>query len=378
MKCIDEVPVGEWRGKRVLVRAGLDLPVGADGEVTDLFRLRKALPTFRYLSSAGARVIILTKIGRDPSDINAPIARALKHHIPLTYVPDLLGDLARSTIGAMRDGDFVLLENLQSHPGEIANDAGFAKDIASLGDIYVNDGFPSAHRESAGMVGVPKLLPSYAGIQFRDEVRELSKARMPEHPSFAILGGAKFETKQPLILSLLETYEYLFITGALANDVFKARGLEVGRSKISDELPGDDVLKHHGFLAPIDVTAEREDKQSRVKKPNEVTSDEKIVDIGPDSVASIAPHIMQANCILWNGPTGLYEEGYASYTHAIAELIQKRVAEGARAVIGGGDTIAAIVDGGISEDSLGFLSTGGGAMLEYLLKGTLPAIEALE
>ena len=377
MRCIDELKPEELRGKRVLVRAGLDLPVDEKGEVTDLFRVKKALPTLRFLSQAGAKVIILTKIGRDPKDTNEPVARALKRHINVTYVPDISGHLAKSAIEAMRGGEFLLLENLQQNPGEVANDPEFCKEVASLGEIYVNDGFPSAHRESAGMVGMPKLMPSYAGLQFRDEVVELSKALHPKHPAFAIIGGAKFETKIPIIKFLLEKYDHTFVTGALANDVFKAQGLPVGRSKISDELPSPAVTGHPRFIAPCDVTAERSDGQVFVRKPHEVTPDDKIVDIGPDTVALLAPHIERAQFILWNGPTGLYEAGYVSYMHALAELISRRSAAGASVVIGGGDTIAALEGSGISEDALGFLSTGGGAMIEYLVKGTLPGIEAL-
>lgn len=377
MKCINEVSRDFFRGKKVLVRAGLDLPVDSRGEVTDLFRLKKALPTLRYLKECDAKTIVLTKIGRDPEDTNEPVAKALKRHLHITYVPDLFGHLATSALEAMREGEAVLLENLQSDPGEIANDPAFCKKVASLGDVYVNDGFPSAHRESAGMVGVPKLLPSYAGIQFCEEVMQLSRAQSPPHPAFAIIGGAKFETKMPVLNLFLQKYDHAFITGALANDVFKAQGLPVGRSRVSDEIPSPAVVGHPRLIAPNDVTAERSDGQAFVKKPKEVTSDDKIVDIGPDSVALIAPHIKRAEFILWNGPTGLYEEGFVSYTHAIAELIAARLSEGAQCVIGGGDTIAALEGSGIALERLGFLSTGGGAMLEYLVKGTLPAIEAL-
>jgi phosphoglycerate kinase len=377
MQCIDQVSRDELRGKKVLVRAGLDLPLDERGEVADPFRVKRAVSTLRFLKDAGARTVILSHIGRKPEETNEPVARALKHHIPITYVPDLTGHLATSALHAMKDGDIILLENLRRDPRETANDTGFANELANLGDIYVNDAFSAAHRAHASLVGIPKFLPHYAGILLCDEVKALDGARKPKSPSFAVLGGAKFETKAPLIKTLLETYDKLFITGALANDVFKARGLPVGRSKISDEAPGTDVLEHPNFIAPIDVTAEASDGHAKVKKPSEVTDDDKIVDIGPDTIAMLAPIIAEAKFILWNGPTGLYEDGYTSYTHALAELIQRRVAGGAQCVIGGGDTIAAIRESGVSEDGLGFLSTGGGAALEYLLEGTLPAIDAV-
>ena len=378
MQCIDQVPGDELRGKKVIVRAGLDLPVDEHGEVTDLFRLKKALPTLQFLRESGAKTIVLTKIGRDPEETNLPVAKALKRYIPGTYVPDLFGHLATSALDAIGDGEVLLLENLQTDPGEITNDPEFCKKIASLGDIYVNDGFPSAHRESAGMVGVPKLMRSYAGIQFCAEVAELTQALNPPHPAFAIIGGAKFETKVPIIKKFLEKYDHTFVTGALANDVFRAEGLPVGRSKVSDELPSPAVIGHPRFIAPNDVTAQRSDGQAFVKKPKDVGSDDKIVDIGPDTVALIAPYIKRAQFIIWNGPTGLYEEGFTAYSHAIAEIIAARVAEGAKCIVGGGDTIAALEESGISSESLGFFSTGGGATLEFLVKGTLPAIEALK
>ncbi len=374
MKCIDEVPASELKGKRVLVRAGLDLPLDADGNVADMFRLEKALPTLQYLRAAGAKIIAICKIGRDPNDSNAPVAAAMQKYFPVTFVPDIVGSVARDAIAAMHDGETLLLENLQQDPREKTGDDSFAQELASLADIYVSDAFPSGHRNSASITGIPKFMPSYAGIQFRDEVRELTPALKPQSPSFAILGGAKFETKAPLIALLLERYDHVFIAGALANDVLKAQGKPVGVSLISAELPSAEVLAHPHFLAPVDVTAVGTDGQVQIKKPEDVAAGDKIVDIGPESVAMIAPYIAQAKFILWNGPTGLYEDGFTTQTLAIANLISKNAGQ---KVIGGGDTIALIQESKIDEKNLGFLSTGGGAMLEFLLKGTLPAIDAL-
>jgi phosphoglycerate kinase len=377
MKCIDELSAAELRGKRVLLRSDFNVPLNAAGEVADVFRLKRGWQSVQYLSERGAKVIIVSHIGRDPQESLQPVAQALKAFGQVVFIPDLVGTVAKQAVATMQPGEIALLENLRSNPGETNNDPAFAQELASLAEIYVDDAFSAAHRAHASIVGVAPLLPHYGGLLICDEVRELDVARKPQAPSFAILGGAKFETKAPLIQSLLDTYDQLFIAGALANDVFKARGMEVGISLISKELPNAEVLHNPRFLAPVDVTVELPNKQARTKKPQEVLRDEKIVDIGPDSIAEIAPLIAQAKFILWNGPTGLYEGGYVSWTHAIAELISKAVANGAHAVIGGGDTIAAIQESGTAEDSLGFLSTGGGAMLEYLLKGTLPGIEAL-
>lgn len=374
MRCIDEVPASELKGKRVLLRTSLDLPLNQQGDVADEFRLKQSFPTIQYLLNAHARIILIGKIGRDPKESMAPVAKAMKKYLPVFFVPALSGPLVNDAISAMKEGEIVLLENTQQDPREILGDDAFGKELASLADMYINDAFLSAHRTSTTMVNVTRFLPSYAGLLLRDEVQAIDTARSPEHPSFAILGGAKFETKAPLIKLLLEKYDHVFITGALANDVFKARGLPVGRSLISKELPSEDILANPHFLAPVDVTVERPDGQSHVKKPQDVEAEDKIVDIGPETVAMLAPHITSAKFILWSGPTGMYENGYIHYTQGIAELIAKSEA---KKVIGGGDTIAAIEKTGVDEKNLGFLSTGGGAMLEYLLKGTLPAIEAL-
>lgn len=374
MKCIDEIPASELKGKKVLLRAGLDLPVNAAGEVTDKFRLKQSCATIEFLVKNGARIIVVAKIGRDPKDSTAPVAKAMKEYFPVFFVPALSGLPVHNAVAAMKDGDIVLLENLQQDPREKTGDDVFAKELASLADIYVNDAFPSIHRTSTTMVNITKFLPSYAGLLVREEIRQLDVARAPQSPSVAILGGAKFETKAPLIKSLLEKYDRVLIVGALANDVFKARGLPVGRSLVSKELPGQDILSNPHFLAPVDVTTETSDGQVRVKKPQDVEADDKIVDIGPDTVAMLAPFIASAKFVLWAGPTGMYEAGYIHYTQGLAELIAK---SDAHKVIGGGDTIAAIEATGVPQEHLGFLSTGGGAMLEYLLKGTLPGIEAL-
>ena len=375
MKCIDELTEKELRGKRVLLRVDFNLPLDVHGNVADMFRVKQAWKTVQYLSERGARVIAMSHIGKDETESLEPVARAINQFAKIVFVPDITGSAAQDTVSAMRDGQIILLENLRRDEREKKNDESFAKELASLGDIYVDDAFAAAHREHASIVGVPKFLPSYAGFLIRDEVQRLSAALTPERPSFAILGGAKFETKAPLITKLLATYDHLFIVGALANDVFKARGLPVGRSLVSKEAPGQDVLDHANFIAPIDVTVEQPDGQARVKKPQEVDTDDKIVDIGPDSVAAIAPYIASAKFILWNGTTGYYEGGYISWMKAIGELVGK---SSARKVIGGGDTIAALEATGLDQSKLGFLSTGGGAMLEYLLKGTLPGVDALK
>jgi len=376
MKCIDELSQKELKGRRVLVRAGLDVALDKNGKVIDRLRIQKSIPTLKYLSDAGARVIILSHIGRDATLTNAPVREALKKYLPVFYVPDIFGPAAKSAIAAMKEGEILMLENLrQQYDLEKANDESFARSLASLGDIYVNDAFSNSHRSHASMVGVPKLLPSYAGLLVCEEIKHLTEALNPTHPALAIIGGAKFETKAPVIDSFLQKYDHVCVVGAIANDVLRVQGFPVGRSRISEHAPEKGVIENPKLIGPVDVTAEREDRQAFVKKPNEVLAGDKIVDIGPDTVKKLAPVIANARFIIWNGPTGLYEDGYTSYTLAIGELLAK---SDAHKVIGGGDTIALLQKCGLDETKLGFLSTGGGAMLEYLLKGTLPAIEVLD
>jgi phosphoglycerate kinase len=374
MICIDEIPVDIIKNKHVLLRADFNLPLTSSGEVADVFRVKQGWRTVEYLAERGAKVIIISHIGRDPEESLEPVAKAMKQFGEVTFVPDITGFVAKSAVAAMQDGQILVLENLRRDPRESANDETFAKELASLAEVYVNDAFAADHREHASIVGVPKLLPHYAGLLLRDEVEHINAARAPMHPSFAILGGAKFETKAPLISLLLERYDKVFITGALANDVFKAKGMPVGVSLISKELPSAEVLANPHFVSPVDVTVESPTKQAATKKPEEVLADDKIVDIGPETLALIGPLIEEAGFILWNGPTGLYEDGYMHWTRAIAEKIAESKAQ---KVIGGGDTIAVIEKSALDQSKLGFLSTGGGAMLELLLKGTLPGIEAL-
>ncbi len=378
MRCIDELSAGELKGKRVLIRSDFNVPLGADGEVGDVFRLRRGWETIKYLSERGARVIIISHVGRDPEQSIEPVARALKRFGAVVYVPDITGAAAKGAVASMRDGEILLLENLRRDPREKKNDESFARELANLAEIYVSDAFAVSHREDASLVGVPKFLPSYAGLLMRDEISHLTEALKPPQPSIAIIGGAKFETKDPIIRLFLEKYSHVCVVGAIASDCLKGNGFPVGRSRVSEHMPAPDVCENPLLLAPVDVTVENSDKQVSVKKPQDVLPDDKIVDIGPDTVATLAPHIAKAKFITWNGPTGIFEEGFISNTSAIAVLIAKRIEKGgAHSVIGGGDTIAALQESGVPEEKLGFFSTGGGAMLEFLLKGTLPAIDAL-
>jgi 3-phosphoglycerate kinase len=376
MKYITDMAPEELQGKRVLLRTSLNLPIAEDGTVEDMFRLTRGLPTIEFLVKAGARVIIVGYLGRK-GDSMKPVADALMQkapHIPMHFFGTPFS-MAHDQVALLKNGECLILESTRREEGEENNDPAFITLLASLADIFVGDAFAEAHRDYASNVGVAKVLPHYAGILMREEVETLTTTLTPEGPSLAILGGAKFETKEPLVHKLLDAYDHFLIAGALANDVFKAHGFAVGKSLISPMTPDESVLNHPHLLIPTDITIEGINGQSRVATPLDVTDTDMIVDIGPNTVATLAPLIANAKNILWNGPTGIYEHGYTHYTSAIAELISKSPA---RAVIGGGDTVATIEESGVEVGKNIFLSTGGGAMLEFLIKGTLPGIDALQ
>lgn len=360
-------------GKRVLVRTSMDVPLH-DGVVVNTFRIEKSLPTIKFLMEAGARVIILTHVGRDPQNVTLPIAQALQTFISVAHVDAILGAEVEDAVAELKDGEALLLGNLRAHTEEEENDTHFAKTLASYADYYVNDAFAVSHRAHASIVGIPSFIPGYAGLTFQEEFENLSRALSPEHPALFIIGGAKFETKLPLIERYAHTYEHVFVGGALANDLIKAKGYEVGESLLSDiDLAGTPVMKKENIIIPIDVVVGG-GRGALVVPVDDVQPDEKILDVGLASVEALAPIIAEAKTILWNGPLGNYEGGFDASTKAVAKLVAE---SDAFSVVGGGDTVTAIESLGISHQ-FGFLSTAGGAMLEFLEKGTLPGIDALQ
>jgi phosphoglycerate kinase len=359
-------------GMRFLVRTGFDVPV-VDGTVVNDFRIQRALPTIIHLIEKGARVILLTHMGRDPKNSTQPLVEVLEKYVPVRYVDAVVGEKAEGAITHMKEGTVVLLENLRSCLGETENDEAFARTLASYGNFYVNEAFSVAHRTHASIVTLPTLLPNFAGFDLLHEITELRKALTPAHPSLFILGGAKFETKAPLIADYIERYEKTFIGGALANDFLKGKGYEVGRSLISSvDLSGNPIVTKENILLPVDVVAEGEQGAHTVPS-DKVEKTEKILDVGLDSIEMLRPHIGSARTILWNGPLGNYEAGFGAATKKCAEYVAQ---SSAFSIVGGGDTVTAIESLGLM-DSFGFISTGGGAMLEFLEHGTLPGIDAL-
>ncbi|MCX6747368.1 MAG: phosphoglycerate kinase [Candidatus Nomurabacteria bacterium] len=344
------------KGKTVLVRVDFNVPI-SDGKVEDNFRIKKGIPTILYLLGKGAKVKILMHLGKDgTSDINPVIKEFFR-------------------ISKISKKDVEFLPNVRSYKGEEENSKELAKEFAKTGDIYVNDAFSVSHREHSSVVGIPKFLPSYAGFQLMEEVKNLSIVfDKPKHPFLFILGGAKFSTKMPLIKKYLKLADYVFVGGALANDFLKAKGFEVGDSLLDEE--GYDIksiLKNKKLLLPIDVVVKNQ-KGFVNKNSHEVNKGESILDIGAMSVKSLEEYIKKSKLILWNGPLGRYETGGGDSTKSILRSIAKTKTT---SIIGGGDTVALISQMKMEKDFT-FVSTGGGATLDFLAKGTLPGIKVLK
>ena len=367
------VECSDLRGKYVLVRSSCNVPL-EDGVVKNNYRLKRALPTLKYLHEQGARVIVIAHIGRDESDTLKPVLTAFQMLLPMMWGGTIGSAEFTAARGNLQDGGIVMAENLRQNAGESANDPAFAALLASVADIYVDDAFDNIHRDHASMVTVPTLLPAYAGITLMEEVTELRKAMEPATPALLILGGAKFETKMPLIEKYLDLYDYVFVGGALLNDILKAEGHAVGQSLVSEvSIAGAPFLASEKLIPAIDVVVTSE-RGVRTASIADVQSDEKITDIGPMTVAALAPYIAKSATILWNGPVGMYEAGSPGSTHAVAKLIAD--ASG-YSIIGGGDTVAAIEELGLNEQ-FGFVSIGGGAMLTLLEHGSTPTLDVLE
>ncbi len=376
MRTVADIP--NLHNVPILVRAPLNEPI-ENGEVANDFRLRRTIPTIEFLASKGAKVIMCGHIGRDPSETLQPVYRALAKRLPhVSFSGESIGERARAAARALYPGDILVLENLRRHKGEVENNPAFAKELAQLADVFVQDAFDTAHRLHASIVGVPDILPSYAGLLLAEEVRQLFVARTPARPSLAIIGGAKFSTKEPVLKELFSLYEKVFVGGALANDFLLAKGYTVGTSLVSgaDDNAVRAFLVNNSLLLPVDAYMARKDaprEDARVGDVTNVADDEAILDAGPQTQKQLAQLSQCAKTILWNGPLGHYESGFTEGTKALALAIAQ---SGAHSIVGGGDTITAIEELGIAEH-FSFISTGGGAMLAFLTHGTLPGIEAI-
>jgi len=362
----------DLKGKRVLLRLDLNVPI-EEGKIRDTYRIDQSLPTLEYLHAQGARTIVIAHLGKGKmSDTLQPVATYLRDKFPIKFLSVLMDPDNKLMIERMRDGDVVMLENLRHSKGEEENNPDFAKYLSSLAEIYVNDAFAVSHRAHASVVGVAERLPHYAGILLQNEIEHLSQIFDPTHPFVFILGGAKISTKIPLLKKFLGIADHVVVGGANANNFFKAKGFEVGKSVI-DEDALDGLLEYSAnpkLIIPNDVVIQSEKK---TKLLNEIAPEDMIVDIGKNSIEALRSYIEHAKLIVWNGPLGFYEEGFTEGSQALLELIAN---SDATSIIGGGDTVA-LIDSMGALSKFTFVSTGGGAMLDFLAEGTLPGIDVL-
>lgn len=392
-RTLDDLKV---KGKRVLVRADLNAPM-KEGRVTDATRIERQAPTIKELSSKGARVIVLSHFDRPkgkvvPSmslkPIVAPLAKAIGK--PVAFADDCVGEKAQAAVAKLKDGDVLLLENTRFYSGEEKNDPEFAREVAALGDIFVNDAFSAAHRAHATTEGIAHLLPSAAGRSMQAELEHLHKALdNPAFPVMAVVGGAKISTKIELLENLLTRVNTLVIGGAMANTFLAAKGLQIGKSLSEpDQLEtARRILKaaeksDAKIMLPIDVVAAKEFKAGashRTVAADKVAAGEMILDVGPQSVAAFARELQNMRTIVWNGPLGAFETPpFEAGTVAAAKAVAVRTREGKLlSVAGGGDTVAALAMAGVEKDFT-YVSTAGGAFLEWLEGKALPGVAALE
>jgi len=390
-RTLDDVDVS---GKRVLVRVDLNVPV-ENGRVSDLTRIERVAPTISEVADKGGKVILLSHFGRpkgrDAAQSLKPVALAIANVLkrPVAFADDCVGDPAMVAVGAMKAGDVLCLENTRFHPGETRNDPDFVTQLAALGDIFVNDAFSAAHRAHASVEGLARRLPAYAGRSMQDELEALTKIlQTPIRPLAAIVGGAKVSTKLDLLGSLLAKVDVLLIGGGMANTFLAARGYSVGKSlcerdllPTAREIMDKGTAKGREIVLPVDaVVAKRFEANapSRVVAADGIGDDEMILDIGPRSVEHVCSVLARVKTLVWNGPFGAFElEPFDTATVEIAEAAAELTAAGKiKSVAGGGDTVAALNAAGAA-DRFTYVSTAGGAFLEWLEGKALPGVEVL-
>jgi len=382
-------------GKRVLLRADLNVPV-RDGRITDLTRIERLTPTIRELSAKGAKIIVCSHFDRPKGKRVAsmslePLAAAMGKVLGrrVRFAEDCVGVPAQQAIELIGDGDVIVLENTRFHPGEEKNDLTFARELAQLADLYVNDAFSSAHRAHASTEAVAHLLPSYAGRLMQAEIEALSAALdHPERPLMAIVGGSKVSTKLELLGNLVTRVDILVIGGAMANTFLAAGGIGVGKSLQEAEMHATarDILTraaaaHCDVVLPVDAVTATEFRANPPIKTvpiDAVPADAMILDVGPATVKLLIARLAMAKTLVWNGPLGAFETppfdaATMAFAHAVADATK---AGKLRSVAGGGDTVAALHQAGVS-DQMTYVSTAGGAFLEWLEGKTLPGVAAL-
>ena len=393
-KTIDDLDV---TGKRVLLRVDFNLPM-RDGRVTDRTRIERALPTIEALSERGARLILLSHLGRPkgerkPEFSLRPVAEALSDSLdgrPVAFAEDCIGEAARASVQALGEGELALLENLRFHGGEEAGDAAFAEALAALGDLYVNDAFSAAHRAHASVTGLAGLLPAAAGRQMQAELEHLGRAlNDPQRPVAALVGGAKISTKLDLLGHLVTKVEMLAIGGGMANTFLNALGVSVGASLCEHDMAetarqivetakraGCDIVLPSDAVVAAKLEAGAAAETISVKA---VPAERMILDIGPATAEHLAKRLAECRTLVWNGPLGAFEvPPFDAGTSAVAQAAARLTREaGLMSVAGGGDTVAALARASVLQDFT-YVSTAGGAFLEWLEGKTLPGVAALE
>lgn len=387
-KTLDDL---EPAGKCVLVRLDLNLPL-QEGQVADLTRLERSLPTLKELVAKKAKVIVVAHLGRpkgyDSAFTLAPIAEALKKAMastPVFFCKESQGPHVKEAIDRLGKGELLLLENIRFVKGEEDNDPAFAKEMATWADIYVNDAFSAAHRAHVSTEGVAHFLPSYAGRLMEQELKTLERVlEYPEAPMMAIVGGAKVSTKLPLLKNLLLKVDFLVIGGAMANTFLAAKGYDVGASLYEPDLMNTslELMKGEKVLLPMDVVVAdslEDPKNHQHRELSAIGPREKIFDIGPATIAYILKTMNRCHTLLWNGPLGVFEVPPFDYgTNAVAQGVARLTEEGTLlSIAGGGDTVAALNHAGALND-FSYVSTAGGAFLEWLEGKPLPGVKALE
>jgi phosphoglycerate kinase len=361
----------DLQGKKVLVRIDVNTTLG-NNKIIDQgedWRILKSLETINYLVAKGARVILISHIGRDPNESLRPVFDFMLSKITLGFIPQYDNELIKNSINNMQKGGVIMLENLRQHSQEELNDSAYLDVLVESCDIYVNDAFSVSHREHASVCDLAGRLPGYFGLQFVKEVTELEKALGLRGNTVLVLGGAKFGTKLDLLKQFLPSVQYALIGGALANVFLREQGFSIGSSFADNSVDISEMITSDKIILPIDVINQHGD----VLSIDAIDSQDIILDIGPETEKLFETIIEHADTVFWNGPMGKYEDSYVAGSLAVADSIAK---SDAYSITGGGDTAAIILEEDLGE-KFDFISTGGGAMLEFLVKGTLPGIQAI-
>lgn len=393
MKLRTLAQIRKLKGKRVLLRVDFNVRVGSRGEIgkDDDDRIRASIPTIRHLADRGAKVIIVSHLGRPKARERSlsllPAAKLLEEHLgrPVRFVPESIDDdaIVDRRLASLQDGDIAMLENIRFYKGDEANSPFLARRLASFADIFVYDAFAVAHRAHASIAGVAQLLPCYAGDLVVKEVAQLGKLlKKPAHPFIVLVGGVKIETKLPVIRNLLPLADAILIGGGMANNFFKAKGKRIGASIYSkkDVALAKSLMGNRKIKLPLDVLVAdviEDGAKVRVTTPDDIRAKDRVVDIGPETMRAYAKLLKSAKTIVWNGPMGVHEiRRFANGSLILARVIAARSSGRAFGVVGGGDTLPVLAKTGMGE-YVDHVSTGGGAMLDFLGGKPMPGIEPL-